>query len=66
MMQLNLSDNSENNLARAFGRLIDFAKSAVSVLGCVLIGSVIIYVLFLFGRIVWAFLEMLLKAFGQF
>jgi len=65
-MQLNPSDNSENNLARAFDRLIDFAKSIVSVFGCVLIGSIIICGLFLFGRIVWTFLEMLLKAFGQF
>ena len=65
-MQLNPSDNSENNLARAFGRLIDFAKPVASILGRSLFASIILYVLFLFGRIVWAFLEMLLKAFGQF
>ena len=65
-MQLNPSDNSENNLARAFDRLIDFAKPVASILGRSLFASIIIYGLFLFGRIVWAFLEMLLKAFGQF
>ena len=65
-MQLNPSDNSENNLARAFGRLMDFAKMVVSILGYALISSIIVCCLFLFGRIVWTFLEMLLKAFGQF
>ena len=28
-------------------------------------GSIIIYGLFLFGKIVWAFLEMLIQALGQ-
>ena len=65
-MQLNPSDNSENNLARAFDRLIDFVKLVASILGRSLFASIILYVLFLFGKIIWAFLEMFLKAFGQF
>ena len=65
-MQLNLSDNSKNRLVRAFGGLIDFVKPIASVLGYALIGSIIVYGLFLFGRIVWAFLEMLLHAVGRF
>lgn len=64
-MQLNLSDNS-NQFVRAFRGLIDFIKPVVKVLGYTLIGSIIICGLFLFGRIVLAFLEMLLKAVGQF
>ena len=64
-MQLNPSDNS-SRFVKIFGRLIDFIKLITSVLIYVLLGSVIIYGLFLFGRIVWSFLEMLFKAVGQF
>lgn len=63
-MQLNLSDNS-SRFTKAFRGLIEFTKPVVSVLGCVLVGLIIIYGLFLFGKIVWAFLEMLIQALGQ-
>ena len=63
-MQLNLSDNSDR-FTKAFRILIEVTKPVVSVLGCVLVGSIIIYGLFLFGKIIWAFLEMLLQALGQ-
>jgi len=64
-MQLNFSDNSSRftKISRDF---IEFIKPVVSLLGCILIGSVIIYGLFLFGKIVWVFLEMLFQALGQF
>ena len=65
-MELNLSDNSENRLVRAFRGFIDFIKPVARVLVYALVGSIILYGLFLFGKIVWAFLEMLLKAVGQF
>ena len=65
-MQLNLSDNSKNRFIKAFDELIDFVQPIVSVLGYALIGSIIVCGLFLFGRIVWVFLEMLLKAVGRF
>lgn len=64
-MQLNLSDNS-SRFTKAFRGLMEFAKPVVSVLGCALVGSIIIYGLFLFGKIVWVFLEMFFQALGQF
>ena len=64
-MQLNLSDNS-NRFVKAFRELTDFIKPVANILGYTLVGSIIIYGLFLFVRIIWAFLEMLLKAIGQF
>ena len=63
-MQLNLSDNSDR-FTKAFRILIEFTKPVVSVLGCVLVGSIIIYGLFLFGKIAWVFLKMLIQALGQ-
>ncbi|MFH1613788.1 MAG: hypothetical protein ABIG61_01710 [Planctomycetota bacterium] len=64
-MQLNLSDNS-NRFVRAFRGLIDFITPVVKVLGYALVGSIIVCGLFLFGKIVWIFFEMLLKAVGRF
>ena len=63
-MQLNLTDNS-NRFVRTFRGIVDFIKPVVKVLGYAMVGSIIVYGLFLFGKIVWAFLEMLLKAVGQ-
>jgi len=64
-MQLNPSDNSSGRFVEVFKKIIEFTKPVISVLGCALVGSVIIYGLFLFGKIVWAFLEMLIQALGQ-
>jgi len=64
-MQLNPSDNSNGRLVEATKVIIEFTKPVVSVLGCVLVGSIITYGLFLFGKIVWAFLAMFIQALGQ-
>lgn len=65
-MQLNPTDNSSGRFGEATKVIIEFTKPIVTIFGYVLIGSIIIYGLFLFGRIMWSFLEMLLQALGQF
>jgi hypothetical protein len=64
-MRLNLTDNS-NRFTRISRNFTGFIKTVVKVLGCALVGSIIVCGLFLFGRIVLAFFEMLLKALGRF
>ena len=65
-MQLNLEDDSDSGLSQALRICIELIRRATVFLFYFLIASIIASAVFFFGKIVWGYLAMFLKAMGEF